>query len=917
MNERMAQARRQVIHGLLEEPGAICVFPSETIARFWLADYTLKGKLGATLLRKAVSYDTFRALFLPHHTRAPVNKVIRQIFALDLLESPAGKRLSWLVSPAHPEARSRFASSIATLLPQLDSLQLLSQSQPDAYGRLPRELREDIQLVDSEYRRFLDLHGLFEPRFEHPSLENLTNFKNHPEYRICFPEVIDGCDGFLKELGYPSWITTVAIPATEPIAPIEVFENEMIELRMQLRRIELLLSQGVKCADIAISAASLDTWRPYLEHEAAIRDIPLQFVEGLSPLAYPAGRFLTRLRDVFEHEFSLASMKEFLLDPSYPWKDIALHQKLIARAIELKIQRGAQRRQESDGWEWKLGLRAQDRELSTWYRRFKQVLITLMEAKTVAEIRSILFAFQDDHFIRTRWNTIADEAEPSSEGAQVFSFCLGQLDGLGQAMAAGTFSAVKNLFAVYLQILQGSRYVQKDRISGIPVYPYGLSAGILPRHHFIVGCNHEASEQVVNDVSMIPDSLWDQSLVLQRDVSAAFLSCYLGSGEDVSISMGRSTFNTTVVLPPSYFIEQDAVQDFDGSQANRLQSHDCIPNEEKAWAHGLSPASRVHASQKRWFLQAEQTLFGPKGLDFARNPAPPEVQGRLLRKDGLLRISATSLDSYSSCPMQWASRYLFDIEDEDFTVEPIDHRFIGMLLHDILSSFFQEITTRFGFFSEERLLEYHEILRTIMHERFSRLRSAPDAPSLTSQTHMQDLYGRLLPKIIEAERKNFNDTISTGFEVALSRTYPGKGYQLEGRIDRILSHGRDSSNAEGLGIVDYKKSHRESKKAYDQPRTANPSMQLPLYARLLMDQDGGVPVKVETASFYNIAKGSYQNIWKSGDEARLAELLLVLEEKLDAMAEGLESGDFRATPSAKTCSACGYRQICRRRYSIQ
>jgi ATP-dependent helicase/DNAse subunit B len=405
--------------------------------------------------------------------------------------------------------------------------------------------------------------------------------------------------------------------------------------------------------------------------------------------------------------------------------------------------------------------------------------------------------------------------------------------------------------------------------------------------------------------------------VLQRDVSAAFLSCYLGSGEDVSISMGRSTFNTTVVLPPSYFIEQDAVQDFDGSQANRLQSHDCIPNEEKAWAHGLSPASRVHASQKRWFLQAEQTLFGPKGLDFARNPAPPEVQGRLLRKDGLLRISATSLDSYSSCPMQWASRYLFDIEDEDFTVEPIDHRFIGMLLHDILSSFFQEITTRFGFFSEERLLEYHEILRTIMHERFSRLRSAPDAPSLTSQTHMQDLYGRLLPKIIEAERKNFNDTISTGFEVALSRTYPGKGYQLDGRIDRILSHGRDSSKAEGLGIVDYKKSHRESKKAYDQPRTANPSMQLPLYARLLMDQDGGVPVKVETASFYNIAKGSYQNIWKSGDEARLAELLLVLEEKLDAMAEGLESGDFRATPSAKTCSACGYRQICRRRYSIQ
>jgi len=94
-------------------------------------------------------------------------------------------------------------------------------------------------------------------------------------------------------------------------------------------------------------------------------------------------------------------------------------------------------------------------------------------------------------------------------------------------------------------------------------------------------------------------------------------------------------------------------------------------------------------------------------------------------------------------------------------------------------------------------------------------------------------------------------------------------------------------------------------------------MQLPMYARLLLDHAVDVPIKVETASFYNIAKGSYHHIWKSGDEGRLAELLLVLDEKLDAMVQGLESGDFRATPSAKTCAACGFRQICRRRYSIQ
>ncbi|PKL11861.1 MAG: hypothetical protein CVV52_12340, partial [Spirochaetae bacterium HGW-Spirochaetae-8] len=504
-----------------------------------------------------------------------------------------------------------------------------------------------------------------------------------------------------------------------------------------------------------------------------------------------------------------------------------------------------------------------------------------------------------------------------NEGAQVFSFCLGQLDGLGQAMAAGTFGAVKNLFSVYLQILQSSRYVQQNRIPGIPVYPYGLSAGISPRHHFILGCNHEASEQVVTEVSMIPDSLWDPNLPLQRDVSAAFLRCYLGSGEEVSISMGRSTFGTTVVLPPAYFIEQDAMRDFDSLQALQLQSTDCIPQEERAWARAIVSTTPLHASQKRWFLQALHTLFGPKGLDFSRNPAPTEIPGRLSRKNGLLPISATSLDSYSSCPAQWAARYLFSIEDEDYTVEPMDHRFIGILLHDILTTFFQELTARTGSFTEARLPQYHEILDATIRERFARLTSAPEAPAHTSQVHLLDLYGQLLPKILAAECKSFENTLSTGFEVALSQSYPTRGYQLEGRIDRILRHRVESSGTESLGIVDYKKSYRESKKAYDQPRTAKPSMQLPLYARLLVDQAGGRSVKIESASFYNIAKGSYQHIWQSGDEARLAELLLVLDEKLDAMVQGLEAGDVRATPSAKTCAACGFRQICRRRYSIQ
>ena len=83
--QRMRQTKRTYVHTAFEE-GYICVFPTEVAARSFLVDYVLHGKHKAILAEQAISFDVFRAQFLPKHAQEqPSNTLIRQLFARTLL----------------------------------------------------------------------------------------------------------------------------------------------------------------------------------------------------------------------------------------------------------------------------------------------------------------------------------------------------------------------------------------------------------------------------------------------------------------------------------------------------------------------------------------------------------------------------------------------------------------------------------------------------------------------------------------------------------------------------------------------------------------------------------------------------------------------------------------------------------------
>ena len=984
---------RNTIHQYLDK-GYTCIFPNETVARFWLADYASRSPIGAIRSDRALSWDTFHQYFLPvRKDQRPVSSLLRQLFVSRLLEdmragrgasgtNEARESLLWFAPVSHPEADERFSRSIAAILPQLAAVddQLLVQ--------LPVAMGHDLRLLKDAYASFLLERNLFEPAYESPSLDYAAQtVQNQGPYCVMFSKSVPDCDTFLSQLGSPRWIVTHDVDAdnegrddvgddigddvgddvsgggrvgvsdrladapttdTTDVAPtasgddgpcLEVFENQLQELRTQLRRIEALLEQGVPTRDIVVTCAGLEDFQDILQEEARLHEVPIRIVQGLSPARYPAGRFFNSLKRVYDEHASLDSMKSLLLDPCYPWRDPPLHRRLIAKAVELRIDHGEMTGSRSRD-QWHVRLRRIDAGLAQWYDDFKEGVRDICTSSSVQMLRMQLNQFQDRFFIDEQWNRILDPIEDAESAsmarinpdADVYSFCMKRIDQLDDALATGGFPECPGLFGIFLRMLETAKYVPQQEQRGIPVYAWPLTAGMSPRYHFVLNMSHDAVQVVQSRADFIPETIGDATLRGERDLTPAVLALYRQTDslqDGLYLSCSRQTY-TDIVLPPSWFVEHGRLRSPDRDIG---QVPDLFRSEELLWA-GDEPWTAVctHENQKRWFEQALQGILAPvsKNHDMARSPVGDirilrplytTVQGK-----ALLPLSATSLDLFESCPFAWVCKYLYGVDEQEFTVPPVDHRAIGNLIHSVYHRFFQEAAERYGVYDPDRIDSYRGMLDDIWKDELERLSKRPDAPSASTTAWIRYSLENQLPAILLAEAGTFPDTLSWGYEYKLEETDLERGYRLEGRIDRIIlllsadgsapsPRNAVESNGAMFAVVDYKKGTAISAKLFNTRLDGGTieSCQLPVYRRLVRSRLGAT---VSTGAYYSVKDCKYSVVW-TVDDGRTARMDDLLDEQISNLLRAVEQGNLSATPSKKSCANCIYRQVCRRRFAIQ
>ena len=873
--QRMAQSKRSYVQQAFDQ-GYICIFPTEAAARSALIDHVLHNPKKAILSERAISFDTFRAKFLLHEEHlVPANALIRSLFVHQALE--AGLPLTCLINPAYPEAHSRFISYIASILPSLKSA-----CEPEVLMLLDSGLQRDLLVLFQRYQQFLSGHSLFEPRYAQPVLP--PDWDASVQYCLLFSDTVGGARDLYTSLGCPSNVELRPTPGDFD-AKLEVFPNHIMEIRTTLRRIRSLLASGTPASSIVIGCTEPDILVPELEEEAVLYDIPLTRREGKSALAYPSGRFLSRLKEVYDDRFSLESLKSLLLDPGTPYKDRDLHQKFLARAVEKFIVHGSLKGR--DQFNEMLG----DATLRTWYRSLKQSIIDIVTASDIEQLRRTLNHFQDTYFVPGQWAGTKEE--------DVYSFCLDAIDQIKRAMEQCALQVYPQIFSYLLTYLETRLYVPQHGQGGVSVYAWPQVATLICDHLFVLGLDQESAACIEQPLSFLPSQI-ERKQRREIDTTEAHLCAVSLDCGSVVLSCHNRRYEGEL-LPPSLFLEED-----------RLIFHQESPNiSEDPYLAELdlyvqNPGRKAFSleSQKRYFLQGRKTALRQRKDDYARHPVPRSFVPFLKQEhDGqsLLALSPTKIDLFDRCPYAWLAHYLYGIQKDEYDVQRVDHLMIGKLLHMVYQRFFSHIVD----FDPARLQEYRTLLASLFDQTLGEL-YGNEGPTPSIRSWIIAEYRQKVQDILEEEARLFSHTRSIGFEQELS--YRTDCLLLTGRIDRIIC--LDPPEGREYAVIDYKKGEAPMKKI----KEPLPSYQLPLYRALVKQVLGA---ETSHAAYFSIKEGVYRSLWTDGrsEEALLGDELL--SERLGSLVESVEAGLCMATPSKQHCSGCDYRPLCRRRFATR
>lgn len=901
----------------LDDPRHCTVFPSEVAARGWIEhmlDPEMQQRFKAIREDRMISWDHAKALLFPRKDlRVPVNKIHRTIFAQIICAENAGQPFFHYIIPRDYAANSSsFIQTIIGLCPVLEEVFRAAEAQESLYF-----LAQDLQLLMTRYRQFLDTHELFEPAYESERLDQQELLRSGKTFTLCFPHLLQEYESLKPQLEQVPSITTISPEPLSEIPQLLVYQNSTIEISQACACIEQLLDAGVRAEQVVITLADYTGMYGDLSHQGRLRGLPLRFKSGRPLTDYPVSGLFRDIQGVVSQQFSLSSMKRLLLNRSYPWKDRATAQRLIKAGVAascLKNYTDARGR-EVDVWKQRLS-RQQDPELYPYYQKLKKSCRALVSAAGAQQLWNSLHIFQHSML------------EPytdghSNEASAVFSYCIDQLQQFVDVARRVPLPEGFPVYGTYLSLLESVWYVPQQPDSGISVYPYGVSAGIQPAYHLLIGLDQAHTTVIDDPYTMFSEQQRELMEFLPHDMSAHMLSVYLGSGSQVRCSCSRKT-RSGQQLPAHLFVEHEQVLE----QSDELSGSDPYQLEAQYWSAEVSPAvfpRRLYALQHTGFFHAETSLFQAKRLDLSRSGTlPPDFVSRFARQissgDGPLIISPTSLDRFLSCPFAWFIRYGLKVEEESYEVEFTDARSEGVMMHRCYERFFSWIIEHAeGKFSSKHLVQYHKELERIMHEELERYSRRFDAPAQVAFHGVEHYVSEHLFDLLVQESLLLDRWKVRSLEQKIVREEPGKPYILEGRIDRVCVQ----EPGRNVAIIDYKKQNRIKVSSFGPDAEHPDSYQLPLYAYLIEQEDPGA-AEVSMALYYDVTKGRYVQMYpyEKGslviDRDRFEELIDQMLMAVDSMADDvLHAAVHIPAGAAAGCIRCPFRDICRGRFSIR
>ncbi len=877
-----------------QHSNATFIFPSEVVAASWRA--CISGGFGKAIWSdRFISWDKFKEIvFSQEQEKEPVNTIVRTLYVLDLLQKNRdGQHLKRIV-PIGASASPGITAFVRRLLPLYKAIELAIL--PQAH-KLDPPLAEDLEYLTEDYQKFLDKNGFFEPS----SLDIVPKDITDREYVCIFPEVIEDFDEYENELRRFPGFQTITTEIREKVW-FHQYTTAVQEIDSVLTRIEELLDNGVPYQNIAVTCASPESLE-YLLQKADLREVPLTNRQGKSALEYPGGKLFSLISSCRPDDMSFANLRDFLLYQGIPWENTAKHKLLLSECVRSH---------------WIGNYRGDDPLLSRLGKITLQDADEQEKLKTAVDYLAGLFkAVRGIHqapdftVLKKRLSAFINtylrfySAEKISQLVIEYSlYFAGKLAEEAEKLRA---LKITNPFSVWISLLKDSIYVPRDLLSGIPVYPYKVSAGINVDYHFVVSLTQGAVKAVKKRFPFLHD---DQEAALglePNNMTDQFLELYALSGKEVTISGSERGFHGTSLVP-GYFLKNASVSKV---SSENTEAKDLYDAEYPLWAG--SAGSIMKKTYKRQaegfrFFQGRGKLS--KEDDFTLSPVEDKKAAEALTADRKFvqekKISATQLGLYAKCPFSYFLQYYWGLEERDFTPIIQDHPFIGLLQHAAVQRFFRSFQEGpEKRFRKMDLPQYKEKMRTIVSSLFLEFEEQGKNLPRVPWNILEEQCKKDCMEFLELEAATFPDFRHVYEEKGAEAPIAGTEYKYSGRMDRV------AEGKSGKIIIDYKKG-KISKKQF-QYTEKNPAFQAPLYIILGKMENW----KIDSVYYYSFKESKYVKIYDlKKDEDELTAVQSMIDDTAAELAEKRDSLDF-SLPEDFECNSCDFRAVCREKYVLR
>ena len=790
---------------------------------------------------RAISWDRFLLSLKDTSSKREITKTERRVFAYSFLKSGGLEKIQAFASPQYRESALSYSSYIASLLPFFPS------EDDSITPSIPQKMLNDIKIIRKAYCEYLESRNLYERNYIKPDFSKIEKNK----YVFVFPSTFTSAEADL----IVSLNLVDVIEEDKGEERLIEYENSLSEIRGTLRAIE---RDREKYSDdeIAITSSSLSTYRPYLESEAKLRDIPLVFTSSEMLSSYPEGRLMRQLYSLYTSSWAFEEMKKLLLDPIYPFRDREKFISILRRAVDNRIE---------------------DKGIKSWISLLegeeKTLLLSLIKAverivkssnsrMTLLSIKE----FRDTYFVEGKWNEQED---------RVFGSVLEILLSIDE-------SEISDLLPLFLSLLDETPYVEKsENERGIRVYAYPASCGLITKVHYIIGLDDRTVEKKIDDY---PFLLPQERKI--RNITDSLLNIYRSSHfTDKSVLSGTSEgFDGARLLPP-LFIES--------ALKSSSTISDAYTEEGEYWRENKKPKIKPYLAQAISYEKAKDTsLRGRKR----------EVKVKSFIRENI-SLSVSKVRDYDQCPYRGYVSTRLKIDEKNFSPLIEDPRAVGVILHNTIERAIEEAG---------RIIDIDDLrLQFIFLEELEKAVKRRDITTSYTFEHIKGKYENKLEGIKSSNKASIYSSLTLVQNELQIDGYPLIGdVTINGRVDTILSSG------EKKYIIDWKTGGSSD---YSSSSLSDTSLQIILYA-LLLDDDitGGAFYSVKDENYkvvWPTESYAQKNGVKKTEGYTKEAVILNSKERLEKIISHLENGDFTPHPKSKNCSLCPYSRLCRTKFA--